>query len=466
MSLKVFNSLKNEKEHFRPLKNDKVNMYVCGVTVYDYCHIGHARAYVSFDIIKRYLNFLGYKVIHIQNFTDVDDKIIKRANETNQDVRDVTKKFIESYFEDMSNLNILKADKYPLVTENMNDIISFIKGLIDKGYAYVNKNNEVLFAVDAFDKYGKLSKRKMDEQQSGMRVELSDAKKNPFDFVLWKPAKENEPFWDSPWGHGRPGWHIECSTLVYKFFNGKTIDIHGGGKDLIFPHHENEVAQSESYTGCALAKYWIHNGFVTTDKEKMSKSLGNFFLIRDILKKYSGPVIRYFFLNAHYRSPIDYNLDNIESANQAYKKICNLFFNIKNYKSVSDKNDEVFENIIFDNEIKFKDFMNDDFNTAGALSTIHNTINAFYKYSQNGELSLEITDLFSYTVKKLCSVLGLKMEKSNNVLEEDLMNIIIEIRKELRGEKNFRLSDFIRDRLSNINIELRDTPEKTLWLKK
>lgn len=466
MSLKVYNSLKKTKEHFRPINKEIVNMYVCGVTVYDFCHIGHARAYVSFDVIKRYLNFLGYKVYHIQNFTDVDDKIIKRANETNQKVNAVTEKFIKAYFDDMSQLNIIKADEYPLVTDNIPEIIVFIDGLVKKNFAYISKNNEVLFSVDAFQNYGNLSKRKMDEQQSGKRVVISDEKKNPHDFILWKPAKENEPSWDSPWGKGRPGWHIECSTLVYKYFNGQTIDIHGGGKDLIFPHHENELAQTHALTGMPLAKYWMHNGFVTTDKEKMSKSLGNFFLIRDILKKYSGPVLRYFFLNAHYRSPIDYTLDNIESAANGYRKICNLFFNIKNYNSDSDKNDVDFEKELFENEIKFKEFMNDDFNTAGALSAIHNMINSFYKFSKNCSISPELADLFYYTVKKLCSVLGIEIVVDSNLVEDDLMNIIITVRKELRKEKNFRLADLIRDELNEINIELRDTPEKTLWLKK
>ncbi|HOK39729.1 MAG TPA: cysteine--tRNA ligase [bacterium] len=465
MTLKIYNTLTKEKEIFIPINNDEVKMYVCGVTVYDYCHLGHARSYIVFDVIKRYLKYLGYNVKHIQNFTDVDDKIINRANERNIPINKLTEEMINEYFNDMQYFNILKADYYPKVTEHINDIIEFIQVLINKGFAYKNKNNEIIFSVNKFPEYGKLSGRKLEEQKAGARIEISEAKENPLDFVLWKPSKEKEPGWESPWGKGRPGWHIECSVMAMKHL-GEEIDIHCGGMDLIFPHHENEIAQSEAYSGKQFVKYWLHNGFVTINKEKMSKSLGNFFIIKDIIKKYSGPILRYFFLTSHYRSPIDYSLENIEYAKKGYEKIVNAFFNIKNYSSLSSKNDKVFLEEIQNEENNFFNYMNDDFNTAGAIGTIHNLISIFYNYSEKSEISNNVVNKFLDILKKLCNILGIEIIESSNKIEEELINLFIEIRNDLRKEKQFTLADKIRNKLLELGIEMRDRRDKTIWIKK
>src|SRR5512136_3124072 len=319
MPLRVYNTLSGGKEEFVPLRPGKVGMYVCGVTVYDYSHIGHARAYVAFDVILRYLRYLGYDVTYVRNYTDIDDKIIKRANSDGVPFYEISERFIKEFDRDMAELGVEVPDVQPKATEHLAEIISLVTTLIDKGYAY-QAGGDVYFCVDKFASYLKLSKRNLEEMQAGARIEVDEKKRHPMDFALWKEAKAGEPFWDSPWGKGRPGWHIECSAMSLKYL-GETLDIHGGGQDLIFPHHENEIAQSEAATGRPFVRYWLHNGFVNINAEKMSKSLGNFFTIREVLEKYDREVLRFFLLSAHYRSPLDFSDQNLTEAEAGMERI-------------------------------------------------------------------------------------------------------------------------------------------------
>lgn len=449
MTLKVYNTLSQKKETFEPLNPPKVNMYVCGVTVYDYCHVGHARAYVVFDMIRRYLEYSKYKVTYIQNFTDIDDKIIKKANQEKTDITNITKKFTAAYFEDIGQLGIEKASAYPKATENIKGMIKLIQELIKKEYAYEIEGN-VFFRVSKFEDYGKLSKRKLDDQEAGSRVEVNIKKENPLDFVLWKPSKENEPAWDSPWGKGRPGWHIECSVMSLKQAGIDTLDIHGGGQDLIFPHHENEIAQSEAYTGKPFSKYWLHNGFVTINKEKMSKSLGNFFTVRDVLKKYSPEVIRLFLLSTHYRSPINYSDKNLEETKTRLARLYETIYNNINNTTTDNKSFELYKN-------EFLEFMEDDFNSAGAIGVLF-------------KLATETNSAQSKNGAKLLQALGgilglLQKEKKEEILPQEIEELIKK-REEARKNKDFKTADKIRDNLLSKGITLKDTPQGVKWQKK
>jgi len=452
--LQVYNTLKNKKEKFVPLdpKGKKVNMYVCGVTVYDYCHVGHARAYVAFDMIRRYLVHSGYDVNYIQNFTDIDDKIIKRAQETNKEIKEVTDEFTQAYIDDIEkSLGVQQADSNPRATENIPGMIELIEALIKKGHAY-EVEGEVFFKVSSFKDYGKLSKRNLEDMQAGARVEVDKKKEDPLDFVLWKPSKEGEPFWDSPWGKGRPGWHIECSVMSLKEAGIDTLDIHGGGQDLIFPHHENEIAQSEAYTSKQFARYWLHNGFVTIDKEKMSKSLGNFFTVRDVLKKYSPEVIRFFLLSTHYRSPIDFSDKQLDEAKKGLERLYNAINNplLTIDKSGTVKTLKKFEDSFFH-------FMDDDFNSAGAIGALFN-IASFANGQQSKEPAKKL--------KELGKILGILQKEKEEVLLSEEIDGLIKKRETARKNKDFAGADKIRDDLLAQGIILKDTPEGVVWEKK
>ncbi len=468
--LKLFNTLSGEKEVFTPINDNSVKMYVCGVTVYDYCHIGHARSSIVFDTIRRYLKYKGYNVIFVKNFTDVDDKIIKRANEEGKSFNDITEFFIKAHDEDMDRLNILRPDYVPKATEYIDGMIELCQKLIEKGFAY-ESNGDVYFKVRAFKDYGKLSKRDLDELLAGARVDVSEIKQDPLDFALWKRSKEGEPAWDSPWGKGRPGWHIECSVMSSKIL-GIPFDIHGGGKDLIFPHHENEIAQSEAAEGKEFAKYWIHNGFVNINKEKMSKSLGNFFTIRDVLKEVDAEVLRFFLLTTHYRSPLDFSFDNlIESENaldRIYTTLDELDSALPNNKKPSqkDKIDNIFNRFIHD----FEESMDDDFNTASAISNIFEMVkevNLLLAEKLNSDDLNYLREKVSEIKRVINEVLGILTKsptewfKMNLAIKESELQRLIDERQLARKSKDFARADAIREELKVKGVELLDTPTGT-----
>jgi cysteinyl-tRNA synthetase len=441
----LYNTLERKKVPFIPKNPRSVSMYVCGVTVYDFCHIGHARAYTVFDTIRRFLEYEKYDVKYVQNFTDIDDKIIKRANEQNISAKELTETYINAYFEDMGNLNIQPATAYPKATHYVGEMIKIVRGLIEKDIAY-ETNGDVCFSIDKCSDYGKLSKKVLEDLEAGSRVDVNTSKKNPFDFVLWKKAKENEPSWKSPWGEGRPGWHLECSAMVLKEF-GDTIDIHGGGEDLVFPHHENEIAQSECYTGNPFAKYWIHNGFVTIDKEKMSKSLGNFFTLREVLKQFSGEVIRFFLLKVHYRSTINFSFDGLEEAKVAYSRLKNTLDSVKN-NDVHDEYVSEFQAC----ENKFLSAMRDDFNTSEAIGHLFD-LNKLINTHQCGSKKL----------RELGQLIGLFIQEDKQELPQGVLDLIEE-RKNARKNKDFQKSDDIRQKIEDdFNIIIRDTREGLQW---
>ncbi|MEA1929068.1 MAG: cysteine--tRNA ligase [Candidatus Auribacterota bacterium] len=479
--LHVYNTKTRKKELFQPLEPGKVRMYVCGITAYDYCHLGHARCYVAFDIIYRYLKYLGYEVTYIQNITDLDDKLIARAGELDGDgdmkerVSDLARKFTGAYFEDMKKLNVLPADNFPTATENIPEMQEIIAGLIEKGVAY-EREGDVYYEVSAFPGYGSLSGKNPDDLRSGARVAIDKKKKNPLDFALWKAASPGEPAWDSPWGPGRPGWHIECSAMSMKFL-GATFDIHGGGQDLIFPHHENEQAQSEAYTGKQFVRYWLHNGFVTINQEKMSKSLGNVFNLRDIYKVFAPRVVRFFLLSQHYRSPVDYSEEALKEARQALFRLDNC------YGIMMDTAGD-FSSILPDEEIlaEFKKVMNDDFNTAAALAIVYSAAEEFYKKYRKPKM-LEGLKPRLAAMKEICSILGVELinpihdlvepdpaidlsdysSLAGRIMEEDMltgdnMNILGNCREAARKDKNWDLADRIRDYLKARDIAIMDRP--------
>lgn len=466
--MKIYNTLSRQKEEFQPLDPPKVKMYVCGITPYDETHLGHGRAYVTFDIIRRYLEYSGYKVTYVQNITDVDDKIINKSKQYAVSSKQITEKYTASYFEVMDKLNVKRATKYPKATENIEGMVKWIGGLMDKGYAYQIEDG-VYFEVDKFADYGKLSGRKKEEQESGARVEVHDKKKNPLDFALWKKAKEGEPSWPSPWGEGRPGWHIECSVMSTKYL-GEQFDIHGGGLDLEFPHHENEIAQTEALTGkVPWVKYWIHNGFVTVNKQKMSKSLGNFFTLREIFEKFDPMVVRFFLLMTHYRSPINYSDAEIESTKEAFERIRKF---IEDLDFLAEKSGETAPDIEvedIDEELnpyreQFKAAMDDDFNTARAIAAIFDMIKFCRKTLDEGEVEKECLELMKRSVLKLCEVLGLKIEHRapSTELGTQVEKLLAE-REEARKRKDFTRADEIRKKLSEQGIELEDTSYGTKW---
>ncbi|HHW56854.1 MAG TPA: cysteine--tRNA ligase [Clostridia bacterium] len=463
--MKLYNTLSRTKEEFQPLNDKIVNMYVCGPTVYNYIHIGNARAFIVFDTVRRYLEYKGYKVNYIQNFTDIDDKIIKRAQEENTTAKEIAEKYIKEYFKDADNLGIKRATVYPKATEHIEDIIEFIKILIDKGYAYV-VNGNVYFETAKFKDYGKLSHKNIEELQAGARIEINEEKKNPLDFALWKTQKPGEPAWDSPWGKGRPGWHIECSVMSTKYL-GKTLDIHAGGPDLIFPHHENEIAQSEAAYDQPFSKYWMHIGYLNIDNEKMSKSKGNFFTVRELTEKYDPEVLRLFMLMAHYRSPINFSLDLMEQANSAYERLVNTVVNLKHLLTVTqdrelDEEEKKLMEKFEEYKREFEEAMDDDFNTADAISVLFEmakTANTNLSGSSSKKLVKYILEMFL----KLSDVLGFSYKGLEIELNDEEILALIEERQKARKEKNWKLADEIRDKLREMRIILEDTPEGVRW---
>ncbi|OMH40675.1 cysteine--tRNA ligase [Desulfurobacterium indicum] len=470
--IKVYNTLTEKKKVFIPIEKRKVKMYVCGPTVYDDAHIGHARSAVVFDVIRRWFEYRGYEVIFVRNYTDVDDKIIKRAKERGITWKEIAEKYIKSFEEDMKALNVKEPTVEPRVTEHIPEIIEMVKSLIEKGHAY-ESGGDVYFAVETFPEYGKLSKRKIDELMAGARIEPGEKKRNPLDFALWKKSKEGEPAWNSPWGKGRPGWHIECSAMSMKYL-GETMDIHGGGLDLIFPHHENEIAQSESYTGKTFVRYWMHNGFVMVNSEKMSKSLGNFFTIKEILEKFSPDVLRFFLISTHYRSPIDFSFERLKEAKAAFERIKN-FLNTQTIIENIPQNDSKGSPVDVEKYINaFNEAMDDDFNTAKALGTLFEMIKeanilknrAVKEQKISREEKKSLLKAVTFT-KEMMKTLGFKLEeeKTSNDLEDKLIKLLIEIRQKLRKEKNFILADEIRDKLKEMGIVLEDLPGGTVYRK-
>lgn len=462
MAIKLYNTLTRQKEEFHPLEENKVKMYVCGPTVYNYIHIGNARPAIVFDTVRRYLEFRGYEVQYVSNFTDVDDKLIKAANELGEDVPSIAERFIEAYFEDVSALGCKKATVHPRVTENMDIIIDFISTLIEKDYAY-EAGGDVYYRTRKFDEYGKLSHQSIDELRLGTRIEVGEKKQDPLDFVLWKAAKEGEIYWDSPWGKGRPGWHIECSAMARKYL-GDTIDIHAGGQDLAFPHHENEIAQSEALTGKTFAKYWLHNGYINIDNEKMSKSLGNFVLVHDIIKKHDPQLLRFFILSVHYRHPINYNDEILENTRKGLERLQTSYMNLKHRLESSTgltDHDEDWISKIKDLNETFIREMDDDFNTANAIAVLFDLSKQANLYLVEKNTSQTVIQAFIREFENLTSVLGFDFAKEE-LLDEEI-EALIQQRIEARKNRDFALADQIRDELKDQNIILEDTAQGTRW---
>lgn len=462
MTIQLYNTLTRKKEKFVPLEEGKVKMYVCGPTVYNYIHIGNARPAIVFDTVRRYFEYRGYTIQYVSNFTDVDDKLIRAANQLGEDVPSIADRFIEAYFEDVSALGCKKADIHPRVMENMDIIIDFIDQLVKKGYAYESEG-DVYFRTRKFDDYGKLSHQSIDDLQVGARIEVGEKKQDEMDFALWKAAKEGEIFWESPWGIGRPGWHIECSAMAKKYL-GETIDIHAGGQDLTFPHHENEIAQSEALSGKTFARYWMHNGYINIDNEKMSKSLGNFVLVHDIIKVHNPQVLRFFMLSVHYRNPINYSEELLESTKAAYERLTTSYQNLQHRKesstNLTNNNQEWLEKIeAIQNE--FIKAMDDDFNTAKAISVLFDLSKLANYYLLEKNTAVEVIDTFTTQFNELFNVLGLTIE-TTELLDEEI-DALIEKRIQARKDRNFQLSDQIRDQLKEMNIILEDTPQGTRW---
>ena len=462
--MRIYNTLTNSIEELKTIEEKKLKLYVCGPTVYNYIHIGNVRPLVVFDILARYFEYKDFEVNYVQNFTDIDDKIIKRANEEGITEEEVTKKYIEAFHEDTSKLNLLKNINRPKVTENIPEIIDIIQKLIDKGYAY-SINGDVFFDVLKYEKYGQLSNQKLDELELGSRVEIMEAKKNPMDFALWKNKKEGEPYWESPWGNGRPGWHIECSAMAHKYL-GESFDIHGGGQDLIFPHHENEIAQSRCAYNGEFAKYWMHNGYVQLNGEKMSKSTGNFFLLREIEEKFSGAVIRLFIASNHYRKPMNFSFEEMENTKKTLENITNSMLRISSNQAEQEiVTDHEFIDMITKFDEKFEYAMEDDLNTPMALATIFDQIRETNKYIDSNGKSLGVKASYTSLKKKLIDVIGIEIGYENkgatNDLTEKLIELLLNLRKEARETKNFPLSDKIRDELKAIGIEIKDNKDGT-----
>lgn len=460
--MKILNTLTRRKEEFVPINEGKVGIYVCGPTVYDYIHIGNARPMIVFDTLRRYLEYKGYDVNYVSNFTDVDDKIIKRANEEGVDASVISERYIAEVKKDMAALNVREATTHPKATEEIPDMIEMVKTLIGKGYAY-EVNGTVYFRTRKFKDYGKLSKKNIDDLRSGNRdllVSGVDEKEDPLDFVLWKPKKEGEPSWPSPWGDGRPGWHLECSVMSKKYI-GDVIDIHAGGEDLVFPHHENEIAQSEAANGTEFARYWMHNGFLKINNEKMSKSLGNFFTVREIAEKYPLQVIRFFMLSAHYRSPLNFSADLVEASKNGLERILTA---VDRLKSISGTEGEVDKAVADEMDAfvkKYEAAMDDDLNTADAISVIFELVK-YANVNVTEESTKATVELVLNTVTKLCDILGIITEKKKEILDSDI-EALIEERQSARKAKNFARADEIRDQLSDMGIILEDTREGVKW---
>ncbi|WP_090842715.1 cysteine--tRNA ligase [Alkalicoccus daliensis] len=463
MTIQLYNTLTRQKEPFRPIEEGKVKMYVCGPTVYNYIHIGNARPAVVFDMVRRYFQYRGYEVKYISNFTDVDDKIIKAAEEMGEGVMEIAERFIEAYHQDTAALGVQKADLHPRVTESMPEIIDFIDQLVQKGYAYESQG-DVYFRTRRFDGYGKLSHQSIDDLQAGSRVEVGDRKEDPLDFVLWKTAKPGEISWESPWGEGRPGWHIECSAMVKKYL-GDTIDIHAGGQDLSFPHHENEIAQSEALNEKQMANYWIHNGYINIDNEKMSKSLGNFILVHDIIKEFDPEVVRFFIVNAHYRSPINFSDEQLSSAQSSLERIKTTYQNLKlRTEETADlgTQPEKWLKLIEEHRVRFVEGMDDDFNSANAAAVIFDLVKQANIYLSENHTNEEVLRAFLKQFDDMGFVLGMNLETKEELLDEEV-EALIEERIEARKERNFQRADDIREELKEKNILLEDTPQGTRW---
>jgi cysteinyl-tRNA synthetase len=464
--MRIYNTLTGKKEEFVPINPPKVTFYTCGPTVYDFFHIGNGRTFIMADILRRYLIYKGYDVQYAMNLTDIDDKIINKSSELNVDTKEVAEKFSEAFFKDTERIGIKKADLYPKATEHIGDIISTIKKLEENGYAY-NVDGDVFYDVEKFDGYGKLSGKKTDELESGARVNINEAKKSPLDFALWKSAKPGEPAWESPWGKGRPGWHIECSAMSNKHF-GDTIDIHAGGNDLIFPHHENEIAQSEGANGKEFVKYWIHFGFLNIKDEKMSKSLGNFFTARDILKRHSVHALRLLFTQTHYRGPLNYSEELMDAATRGSEKLSNF------YNEIKDKLKSA-ESMGVDLEVdsyvqKFESAMDDDFNTPQAVAIFYELIKDVNKIfaDQKSLNSKSLKEIVSFLDNTAAAVLGVinteeKSEQDSSGLTNELVQLLIDLRLKAKESKNYEYADLIRDGLTQVGVELRDSKEGTTF---
>lgn len=463
--MKIFNTMSRRKEEFVPVDPNEVKIYACGPTVYNFIHIGNARPLCVFDVLRRYLEYRGYNVKFVQNFTDVDDKIIKRANEENSTFEEVSEKYIKEFWTDAHGLSFKDATVHPKATENIDEIIEIIKTLEEKGYAYA-VDGDVYYRTLKFKDYGKLSHQPIDDLQSGARIAVGDKKEDPLDFALWKAAKEGEPYWDSPWGKGRPGWHIECSAMNKRYL-GNTIDIHCGGQDLIFPHHENEIAQSEAANGCMFSKYWMHNGYINVDNVKMSKSLGNFKTVREIADVYGYEVIRYFLISSHYRSPINYNLDIIEQCKSALERLYNcresLDFAIKNAKTDIADDEEVLA-LIDRRKEQFINSMDDDLNTADGIAAVFDLVSDINTKIINKNVSKNVCQKAADMFDELTGVLGLVYNRKSNDINDDIEKLIEE-RQQARANKDWATADRIRDELKAQGITLKDTPQGVTWIK-
>ena len=463
--MKVFNTLSRAKEEFVPVDKNEVKIYACGPTVYNYIHIGNARPLCVFDVLRRYLEYRGYNVKFVQNFTDVDDKIIKRANEENSTFEEIAQKYIDEFWIDAHGLNFKDATVHPKATENIDEIIKIIKSLEKKGYAYA-VDGDVYYRTLKFKGYGKLSHQPIDDLKSGARIAVGDKKEDPLDFALWKAAKEGEPYWDSPWGKGRPGWHIECSAMNRKYL-GNTIDIHCGGQDLIFPHHENEIAQSEAANDAPFSKYWMHNGYINVDNVKMSKSLGNFKTVREIAQVYGYEVIRYFLISSHYRSPINYSLDIIEQCKSALERLytCrdSLDFAIKNASKDIDDDEEIL-NLINSRKEQFIKALDDDLNTADGIAAIFDLVSDINTKIINKEVSENVCKAAASMFDELCGVLGIVYNRKSNDIDDEIRSLI-DKRQQARANKDWATADAIRDELKAKGIILKDTPQGVTWVK-
>ena len=464
--MKIYNTLTRQKETFIPLEENKIKMYVCGPTVYNFFHIGNARPFMIFDAFRNYMEYRGYEVTYVQNFTDVDDKIIKRANEEGISPIEVAEKYIAEYFKDADALGIKRATVHPRVTENIENIITFIEDLISKGFAY-ELNGDVYFNSQAYKEYGKLSKQNLEELNLGARIDVNDEKKHPIDFALWKAKKEGEIGWQSPWGEGRPGWHIECSVMSARYL-GDTIDIHAGGQDLIFPHHENEIAQSEARSGKQFARYWMHNGYINVDNQKMSKSLGNFFTVRDILSEFSGQVIRFFLLSAHYRNPVNFSKELILQAKAGMERLANskerLVFTISHAKGQMNESELELVSALENHRDRFIEAMDDDINTADAISIIFE-LARFSNTNVNENSSLEWAEKNLNLFNELTGVLNIIKAEDTDSNDNEQIEKLIKDRVEAKKNKDFALADAIRDELKSMGIEIEDTRQGTKWKK-
>ena len=463
--MKVFNTLTREKQELIPIKEGEYKIYACGPTVYNFIHIGNARPLCVFDVLRRYLEYRGNKVNFVQNFTDIDDKIIRRANEEGVTFKDISEKYIEEFWVDAKGMNIREATTHPKATETMDEIISIVNGLVEKNFAY-EVGGDVYFSTKKFDEYGKLSHQPLEDLEAGARINVGEVKREPMDFALWKSAKPGEPYWESPWGQGRPGWHIECSAMVRKFL-GETIDIHCGGQDLIFPHHENEIAQSECCNGAPFANYWMHNGFITVDKVKMSKSLGNFFTVRDVAEQFGYEPIRYLMISCQYRSPINYSFDAIAQCKASLERLytCrdNLDFALKNAKDEAGEKDAEIIALIDGKKDKFIEAMEDDLNTGEALGAVFELVKDINTNVNDGVQSKAVVEYAIKIFDELMGVLGLLYNRKASSSLDDEIEALIQQRNDARKNKNWAEADRIRDELKAQGIVLEDTPQGVKW---